>query len=143
MRKITKAYTRFLVVYFVLVAVIFAAWGFDNVSWMAYQSLIWCLFGSVSIYWGYYYMKGGEAYNTTIKLNFFIRKKNFADYDTDRMVRDMGKYMIIMGALVILGSIMFYFTSNYSIMLCVFLFVIAATIAFFIICRRSKYLKKY
>jgi len=143
MREITKKYSGPLIIYFVLVAVIFSAWISGNISWTAYISSIWCLFGIFFLYWGYYNMKGREAYNIAIKMNFFIGKKNHADYDTERMLRDGGKFLIILGASVVAVGVLFYFTSNVYIMLFTSVYIMAVCIAFLVICRKSKYLKNH
>jgi len=141
MRKITGAYLKYLAVAYLLFAVVFFAFIFDYVSYMEYSMVLGFLFCLFMIYWGYYYMTGKEAYGAVITINFFVRKKNHDKYDTGRMLRDMGKYMIIMALVLMAGVAIFYFTFMFELLLLCFVAIIACTVAFFIICRKSKYLK--
>jgi uncharacterized membrane protein len=86
-------------------------------------------------------MIGNETYGAVITLNFFVGKKNQDDYDTERMTRDMGKYMIITALVLMAGVAIFYFTFMFELLLLCFVAIIACTVAFFIVCRKSKYLK--
>ena len=141
MRKITKTYVKYLAVAYLLLAVLFVAFFFGYISYMDFSMLLFFFFCLCMIFWGYYYMIGNETYGAVITLNFFVGKKNRDDYDTERMTRDMGKYMIITALVLMAGVAIFYFTFMFELLLLCFVAIIACTVVFFIVCRKSKYLK--
>ena len=149
MRKITKDYAVFLAVAYTLLALIIISMFFGFLSFYQYFGLLMTFMGFAYLYWGYYYFKGNESFSITIPLNFFVRKRNLEYYDAERMLRDMGKWQIIMSALfIVCGALIFFvgtFTDDISFLLGVcflfFIAIIAAMAAFLIVCRKSKYLK--
>ncbi|MCL2032507.1 MAG: DUF3784 domain-containing protein [Methanomassiliicoccaceae archaeon] len=146
MRKISRDYLAYLAVAFMILGVIFISLSQGYLSFSMYPAVIFLFFGFISIYWGIYYMKKRESFDITITTSFFIRKENLEHYDTQRMIRDMGKVMMIMGIFIIAGGSVYFFiesTGTRSLILSVtWIAALAILVGFLIVCRKSKYLKE-
>jgi len=105
MRDISKDYMKYLALAYVLLVVVFFLNAFGYLSYFQFLGLMLALFGFASLYWGLYYYKKCEAFDTALKINFFVRKRNMEYYDTQRMIRDMGKWSLVIGVLAALGGL--------------------------------------
>ena len=149
MRKVSKDYIVYLAVAYLLLAVIIISMIFGYVSYFQYFGLMWFLLGMASVYWGHYYIKKREAFDSAIMFTYFIRKKNMEYYDKERMIKDMGKFSLFGGIMFAsCGAWMFFaemFTDNVSIIwgtsFVLFVVTFIGMIAIMIYFRRSKYLK--
>ena len=149
MRKVSKDYIIYLAVVYALLAVIIIITVFGHVSFIQYSGLLWLILGLAFVYWGRYYMKKREAFDSAIKFTYFVRKKNMEYYDTERMIEDMGKFSLIGGALFITGGAWMFiagiFTDDFSVALpvtvVILIAIFIASISFMIFRRKSKYLK--
>jgi len=148
-RKVSKDYIIYLAVVYALLAVIIIITVFGHVSFIQYSGLLWLILGLAFVYWGRYYMKKREAFDSAIKFTYFVRKKNMEYYDTERMIEDMGKFSLIGGALFITGGAWMFiagiFTDDFSVALpvtvVILIAIFIASISFMIFRRKSKYLK--
>jgi hypothetical protein len=139
----------YLAVVYALLAVLIIITVFGHVSFIQYSGLLWLILGLAFVYWGHYYMKKREAFDSAIKFTYFVKKKNMEYYDTERMIEDMGKFSLIGGALFIAGGawmfIMGIFTDDFSFVLpvavVILIAVFIASVSFMIFRRKSKYLK--
>jgi hypothetical protein len=144
----------------VLLAALFAAvfLGYVQATVFLPVSFLFVI-GLLWLYWGVYYIKNCESFDIVLKINFFIRKKDLEYYDTRRMVKDMGKAMIILGIIAFAGGLisllvgriesiavhdgetMSYLNGILGIQIVIFIAIMVVTLGFLIVCRRSKYLK--
>ena len=139
MSSVAKTYMGFSAVISVPIAITFLSVIFGYISFIVFLSLLFFIVGAASIYWGCYYMRGGEALTATV--DFFIGKKNHADYDIERMVRDLGKFMIAIGGLILTGSFLLYFTSNLFLIAACWVLALVVFIVFSFACKKGEYLK--
>ena len=149
MRKITKDYAVYLAVGYAFMAVVVISMLFGYVSFYQYFGLMWTFIGFASLYWGLYYIKGREPFNITITSSFFVRKRNMEYYDKERMLRDLGKWQLIMGVFAIAFGVWIFIGDMFiedilfvmGISLIFVAGVVVSSVAFMIVCRKSKYLK--
>ncbi|MCL2295634.1 MAG: hypothetical protein FWC29_00940 [Methanomassiliicoccaceae archaeon] len=139
MTEVTIKYSIFMTIMAAPIVAVFAIWTIGYISFIEALSLLFLIIGAASIYWGCYYMIGGEALTATV--DFFIGKKNHDDHDIERIVRDLGKCMVIIGCLILAGSILLYFTSNLLSIVIFWGIAFAVFLVFFVACKKDKYLK--
>ena len=149
MRKVSKDYIVYLVVVYIVLAVLIMAMIFDYVSYFQFLGAMWFILGMAFLYWGRYQIKKREAFDTAIWSTYFVRKKDMEYYDKERMIEDMGKFSLFEGILfAVCGAWIFFaemFIDNVSIVMGVLvvllIILLIASISFMVIHRRSKYLK--
>ncbi|MDR0508408.1 MAG: hypothetical protein LBG63_01080 [Candidatus Methanoplasma sp.] len=139
MSELTIKYAVFMTVISAPIVAIFAVWCAGYISFTESLVLLFFIVGAASIYWGCYYMRGGEALTATV--DFFIGKKNHADHDIERMVRDLGKLMIAIGGMILTGSFLLYSTSNLFLIAACWVLALVVFIAFSFACKKGEYLK--
>ena len=146
MRKISRDYLAYLAVAFIMLGVIFISLSQGYLSFSMYPAAMLLLFGSIWMYWGLYYMKKRETFDINLTTSFFIRKKNLEHYDTRRMTRDIGRTMAVIGIIFIAGGSVCLFIKNAGTMFLMlsvtWIAAVAVLAGFYIVCRKSKYLKE-
>jgi len=148
MKRISKDYLAYLAVAYILLGAAMVAMSRMDAPLEALYPAILLVYGPASMYWGRYYLKRRETFDIVLTTNFFIRKRNHEMYDVQRMTRDLGKVMVALGAVCIVGgaaSLLAVFAGRtdvvIAVMIVTWVVVMAVSVGFFVVCRRSKYLK--